>query len=72
MIPENYQKRRDSIISNDNLYQLAMKTDLKNYLYVNEVKYEGKQANWLPPGYIVNEAYSERYLKQKTKRKAFC
>jgi endoribonuclease Dicer len=48
-----------------------MKKELQNYLYANEIRYGGKEANWLPPGYTINKEYSDRYLKQKPKRKAF-
>ena len=63
--------KKDVQVSNANLYKLAVKQELPNYLFVNRIQHGGKEANWLPPGYITDEANSERYLKQKAKRKAF-
>jgi endoribonuclease Dicer len=63
--------KKDKQVSNENLYRLAMKMNLKNYLYANQVIYTGKEANWIPPGFTVNEEKAERYNKQKAKRKAF-
>ncbi len=63
--------KKDKQVANKNLYQLAMKKELYKYLYVNELKYGGKEANWLPPGYKPDQETSDRYMKQKAKRKAF-
>jgi endoribonuclease Dicer len=62
---------KDRQVSNKNLRRLVMEKELQNYLYNNEIKYGGKEANWMPPGYTTVEENSERYLKQKAKRKAF-
>jgi dsRNA-specific ribonuclease len=63
--------KKDKQVSNANLYQLAMKKELKNYLYFNRLNFGGTEANWLPPGFTVDEVNAERYTKQKAKRKAF-
>jgi dsRNA-specific ribonuclease len=63
--------KKDKQVSNENLHRLAMKKKLQNYLNVNKSTYEGKEANWIPPGYGINEDTPERYTKQKVKRKAF-
>lgn len=62
------QKKRQ--ISNNNLYRLAVENELKAYLNVKKVVFRGKDANWLPPGYKVDEL-GERYTHQSTKRKTF-
>ncbi|CAM4964802.1 unnamed protein product, partial [Rotaria socialis] len=64
-------RRKDKQVSNENLYRLAKTKDLLNYLYVDNWIYEGKQANWIPPGYITDEEVSQRYTTQTAKRKAF-
>ncbi|CAF1034570.1 unnamed protein product [Rotaria sp. Silwood1] len=61
-------------ISNENLYRLVVKKNLQTYLYVDKIVFRGKDANWLPPGYSLDETKStngERYSYQKAKRKAF-
>ncbi|CAF4362164.1 unnamed protein product [Rotaria sp. Silwood2] len=61
-------------ISNENLYRLVVKKQLKNYLNVNKIVFRGKDANWLPPGYNIDETkltISEQFSHQKAKRKAF-
>ncbi|CAF4363360.1 unnamed protein product [Rotaria sp. Silwood2] len=61
-------------ISNENLYRLVVKKQLKNYLNVNKIVFRGKDANWLPPGYSIDETkltISEQFSHQKAKRKAF-
>ena len=66
------QKMRQ--ISNNNLYRLAMKNELKTYLYAKKIDFRGKYANWIPPGYKVDETkkiVGERYTHQTAKRKAF-
>jgi len=55
-------------ISNENLYRLAVENKLKNYLYIEKIILQGKDSNWLPPGYIVK---TNKYTHQKAKRKAF-
>ncbi len=62
---------KDKQVSNENLYRLATKKELKKYLYFNRLNFGGKEANWLPPGYKTDEENSDRYLKQRAKRKAF-
>ncbi|CAF3158650.1 unnamed protein product [Rotaria sp. Silwood2] len=65
---------RSKQISNENLYRLAMQRHLKNYLNVNRVIFRGKDANWLPPGYVIDEAnltLKQRYYQQNAKKKAF-
>ncbi|CAM4788781.1 unnamed protein product [Rotaria magnacalcarata] len=64
-------RRKDKQVSNENLYRLAKTKELLNYLYVDNWIYEGKQANWIPPGYITDEEVSKRYTTQTAKRKAF-
>jgi len=63
--------KKDGQVSNKNLYRLAMEKELQNYLSAHEIRYGGKEANWLPPGYTIDEEISNRYLKQRVKRKAF-
>jgi endoribonuclease Dicer len=58
-------------VSNENLYRLAMKMNLQHYLYANKVIYAGKEANWIPPGFTVNEENAKRYSKQRDKQKPF-
>ncbi len=61
-------------ISNNNLYRLAVKKELKPYLNVKKIVFRGKDANWLPPGYKVDQTkkvLGERYTHQTAKRKAF-
>ncbi|CAF1053013.1 unnamed protein product [Adineta ricciae] len=62
--------KKDWLVSNQNLYELAMKKGLQHYLNADKPVYSGKQANWVPPGYKVNEDDAERYLQAKVKRKA--
>ncbi|CAF4312506.1 unnamed protein product [Rotaria sp. Silwood2] len=63
--------KKDKQVSNENLYRLAKKKELINYLYVDKVIYEGEEANWIPPGYKINDETSKKYTKQKAKPKAF-
>jgi endoribonuclease Dicer len=59
-------------ISNGNLYRIAVQKKLKNYLNVMKIDFRGKDANWIPPGYIINnELEFKRYKTQNVKRKAF-
>lgn len=61
-------------ISNHNLYRLTVKNNLKTYLYAKKIEFRGKNANWIPPGYKVNEEKmvdGERYTHQTAKRKTF-
>ncbi|CAF3463043.1 unnamed protein product [Rotaria sp. Silwood1] len=67
-------------ISNENLYRIAVQKQLKCYLNVMKINFRGKDANWLPPGYIINEIEQmknnyefniKRYNNQYVKRKAF-
>jgi endoribonuclease Dicer len=61
-------------ISNENLYRLAVQKELKTYLNVKKIVFRGKDANWLPPGYTIDETkmvIGERYTHQNAKRKAF-
>lgn len=63
--------KKDRQISNKNLHQLAKNKALLNYLHADQFTCKGKQANWIPPGYKVNDENQYRYTKQKAKRKAF-
>ncbi|CAF1471495.1 unnamed protein product [Didymodactylos carnosus] len=78
--------RKTHFISNLTLYRRITEKNLKSYLYTQKIVYRGKEANWLPPGYIVtNENVEElnnnnnniyelgnrMYLKQVVKQKAF-
>jgi endoribonuclease Dicer len=63
--------KKDKQVSNKNLYQLATKKELKKYLNVNKFTFTGKEANWIPPAYSIDEENSERYIIQKAKYKAF-
>ena len=61
-------------ISNENLYRLAVQKKLKNYLNTRKIVFVGKDANWLPPGYMVDESKAtsgDQHMKQNAKRKAF-
>ncbi|CAF3393836.1 unnamed protein product [Rotaria socialis] len=61
-------------ISNENLYRLAVQKQLKIYLNVKKIVFRGKDANWLPPGYKINETElttGQQYSHQNAKRKAF-
>jgi endoribonuclease Dicer len=58
-------------ISNENLYRLAVENKLKNYLYIEEICFQGQNSNWLPPGYILKINQKNKYTHQKAKRKAF-
>ncbi|CAF4641593.1 unnamed protein product, partial [Rotaria sp. Silwood2] len=68
-------------ISNENLYRIAIEKKLKLYLNVMKINFRGKDANWLPPGYIINDIEQiknnknvlnlKRYNNQYVKRKAF-
>jgi endoribonuclease Dicer len=67
-------------ISNGNLYRIAVQKKLKSYLNVMKINFRGEDANWIPPGYILNETEQikqtdelglKRYKNQKVKRKAF-
>ncbi|CAF1375740.1 unnamed protein product [Rotaria sordida] len=64
-------------ISNENLYRIAIEKYLKKYLNVIKINFRGKDANWLPPGYIIkknnnnNQLNLKRYYNQNVKRKAF-
>lgn len=65
-------EKRKGQISNENLYRLAVQKQLKNYLNVEKIVFRGKDANWLPPGYKVNEIQQsdgQQYRYQKAKRK---
>lgn len=66
-------EKRKGQISNENLYRLAVQKQLKNYLNVEKIVFRGKDANWLPPGYKVNEIQQsdgQQYRYQQAKRKA--
>lgn len=58
-------------ISNENLYRLSVENKLKKYLYNDEIIFQGKYSNWLPPGYTIKLNEENKYIHQKTKRKAF-
>ncbi|CAF1172745.1 unnamed protein product [Adineta ricciae] len=67
-------------ISNKNLYRIATMKKLTCYLNAKKQEFRGKNANWLPPGYVVNESNAnqslnnfefKRYEHQTVKRKAF-
>jgi dsRNA-specific ribonuclease len=58
-------------ISNENLYRLAVENRLKNYLYVDEIIFQGQNSNWLPPGFINKINEKNQYTHSKAKRKAF-
>ena len=68
-------------ISNANLYRISVEKRLRPYLNVMKIVFRGKDANWLPPGYVINETEQtkfnqesgqlQRYTKQSAKRKAF-
>ncbi|CAF0889921.1 unnamed protein product [Didymodactylos carnosus] len=40
-------------ISNNMLYRCAIRKGLESFLYAQKIEYRGKNANWLPPGYVV-------------------
>ncbi|CAF1053030.1 unnamed protein product [Adineta ricciae] len=67
----NSSLTRESHITNQNLYKLANEKGLQHYLIADTPVYSGTEANWIPPGYKVNEDNAERYLQAKVKRKAF-
>ncbi|UJR09291.1 hypothetical protein I4U23_013534 [Adineta vaga] len=64
-------------ISNGNLYAIAFLKKLKSYLNAKKVDFRGDDANWIPPGYVVQETNAndvlelKRYKYQTVKRKAF-
>ena len=67
-------------ISNKNLYRIAMMKKLTCYLNAKKLEFRGKNANWVPPGYVVNGSNAnqnpnnfefKRYEYQTVKRKAF-
>jgi dsRNA-specific ribonuclease len=61
-------QKKDRKISNKNLFNLANEKQLKRFLSAYRVIFTGKEANWLPPSYT---STNEKYLEQKSKRKAF-
>ncbi|CAF1174718.1 unnamed protein product [Adineta ricciae] len=67
-------------ISNKNLYRIAVMKKLTCYLNAKKLEFRGKNANWVPPGYVVNGSNInqnptkfefKRYEHQTVKRKAF-
>jgi dsRNA-specific ribonuclease len=67
-------------ISNGNLYRIAVQKKLKPFLNAMKINFRGEDANWIPPGYIINKIQQieinnelglKRYTHQKVKRKAF-
>jgi len=64
-------KKRSSEISNEHLYQISVQKGLKHYLNSIKTIFCGKNANWIPPGFIVDEENAERYNKQESKLKPF-
>jgi dsRNA-specific ribonuclease len=67
-------------ISNGNLYRIAAQKKLKPYLNAMKINFRGEDANWIPPGYIINKTQQteinnelelKRYQYQKVKRKGF-
>src|SRR5262249_19728625 len=58
-------------ISNENLYRITVQKKLKAYLNVMKINFRGEDANWIPPGYIINEIEQKQYKNQRVKRKAF-
>ncbi|CAF5060100.1 unnamed protein product, partial [Rotaria magnacalcarata] len=68
-------------ISNENLYRIAVKQRLKSYSNVMKINFRGKDANWIPPAYVINETSQLKtdgepvdlkdYSTQYVKRKAF-
>ncbi|CAF3418735.1 unnamed protein product, partial [Rotaria sp. Silwood2] len=65
-------KEKTNEISNENLYRLAVENKIKNYLYNEKIIFQGKDSNWLPPGYIIKiNNNRNKYTHQKVKRKAF-
>ena len=63
-------QKKESEVSNAHLIQLAKEKKLQHYLYVEKPIYSGEGANWLPPGYTVDENSVERYLTRKVEEKA--
>ncbi|CAF4133941.1 unnamed protein product, partial [Adineta steineri] len=67
----NLTSEKEKQVSNKNLYRLGLKKNLESYLNINKPSYEGKNANWIPPGYkTINGNVSERYTTQKAEPKA--
>jgi endoribonuclease Dicer len=62
-------KKGNEQISNSNLSRIAMEKGLQHYLNTTKVIFCGGNANWIPPGYTINEENSKRYLEQKVKSK---
>jgi endoribonuclease Dicer len=61
-------------ISNANLYRIAIQNNLQTYLNIKKIVFRGKDANWLPPGYEIDQGkviIGERYTHHNAKRKAF-
>ena len=67
-------------ISNANLYRITVQKSLKDYLNAIKTTFRGKDANWIPPGYTINQSNQinvdhelglRHYTHQKVKRKAF-
>ncbi len=55
--------KKEKEVPNENLYQLSAKKELKRYLNSTKTVFHGKNANWIPPGYTIDEDNSERYVK---------
>ena len=60
-------------ISNENLFRLTIRNDLREFLYASKVYFRGDQANWLPPGYVPRspDDDQQQYTSETVKRKAF-
>ena len=63
--------KKDRQVSNKNLYRLASENDLKKFIYIDRVVFGGTDNNWIPPGYAVVTATSDKYTHQHAKQKAF-
>jgi dsRNA-specific ribonuclease len=64
-------KKKINQILNNNLYRISVEKGLKHYLNSIQTCFSGKNANWIPPGFMTDEGNAERYTKQKAKQKPF-
>ncbi|CAF1083057.1 unnamed protein product, partial [Didymodactylos carnosus] len=62
---------KTKLISNATLYRCVIRKKLKCYLYAQKIVYRGKDANWLPPGYIVNDDNCNKMIDDDDKKNVY-
>lgn len=68
---ENPAKQKEDQVANNHLRRLALEKGLKGFLNSIKIILSGSAANWLLPGYVIDDEHSQKFLTQVTDQKAF-